>query len=156
MSDISAIRVLNFTGKKEVWSTWIEQSLAKARRSGIKDNLLSKVSISKAIEEINEKAYEGVSDLNELAYTELILSISLRTGSGKMAFKMVKGCKNKHYTEVNKAMTWERLKNNYEPTSIPSLVKSERMFRQKSLCKNEDPDAWITTLGEFRKIWDQI
>ena len=88
MSDISAIRVLNFTGKKEEWSTWSEKFLAKARRSGIKDVLLGKVSIPKTNEEINEKTDEGkimmkIFDLNELAYTELILSIDVRTSSGK-------------------------------------------------------------------------
>ena len=96
MSDISAIRVLNFTGKKEEWSTWSEKFLAKARRSGIKDVLLGKVSIPKTNEEINEKTDEGkimmkIFDLNELAYTELILSIDVRTSSGKVAFNMVKG-----------------------------------------------------------------
>jgi hypothetical protein len=31
------------------------------------------------------------------------------------------------------------------------------IFRQSSLCKNEDPDAWITTLEEFRmKLEDMI
>jgi hypothetical protein len=29
-------------------------------------------------------------------------------------------------------------------------VNTKRMFRQSSLCKNKDPDAWITTLKEFR------
>jgi hypothetical protein len=80
----------------------------------------------------------------------LILSIDLRTSSGEGAFSKVKGFKNKDYTEVNTEMTWERLKNKHEPTSAPSLVKTERMFRQSSLCKNEDTDAWITTLEEFR------
>jgi hypothetical protein len=69
MGDISAIRVLNFTGKKEEWSTWSEKFLAKARRSGIKDVLLGKVSIPKTNEEINEKTDEGkimmkIFDLN--------------------------------------------------------------------------------------------
>jgi hypothetical protein len=48
-------------------------------------------------------------------------------------------------------MTSERLKNKNEPISAPSLVKTERMFRQNSLCKNEDLDAWITILEKFRK-----
>ena len=47
-------------------------------------------------------------------------------------------------------MAWERLKNKYDPTSAPSLVKTERLFRQSSLTKNEDPDAWIAILEEFR------
>ena len=140
MSDISAIRILNFTGKKEEWLTWSEKFLAKARRSGIKNFLLGKVKILKTNEEINEKTDEGkvmmkIFNLNELAYTELILSIDVRTSSGKLTFNMVKGCKNKDYTEGNSAMAWERLKNKYEPTSDPSLVKTERLFRQSTLSK---------------------
>jgi hypothetical protein len=73
-----------------------------------------------------------IFDSNELAYTELI--------SGKMAFRMVKGCKNKDHTKTNAAMAWQKLKCKYEATSDPSLVKTERLVRQSSLFKNEDPD----------------
>jgi hypothetical protein len=87
MSDISAFRVLNFTGKKEEWSTWSEKFLAKARRSGIKDILLGKLTIPKTNHEINEETDGGktmmkIINLNELAYTELILSIDVKTSSG--------------------------------------------------------------------------
>jgi hypothetical protein len=61
MKDISAIRVLKFTGKKEEWLTWNEKSLAKARISGINNILLGKVTIPKTNEEINEKTDEGKS-----------------------------------------------------------------------------------------------
>jgi hypothetical protein len=132
MTDIRALRVLNFTGKKEELSTWNEKLFAKARRSGIKDFLLGKVIILKNNGEINEKADEGrikikISDLNDLAYTELILSIDSRTSSCKVAFNMVKGCKNKDYNEGS-TMAWKRLKNKYEPTLATSLVKTERML----------------------------
>jgi hypothetical protein len=135
ISDISAIRVLNFTGEKEEWSLWSEKFLAKARRSGVKDILLGKLTIPKTNDEVNEETDKGktmmkIFDLNELAYTELILSIDVKTSSGKIAFDMVKGCKNKDYTEGNATMAWERLKNKYKPTSAPSLVKAERLFRQ--------------------------
>jgi hypothetical protein len=62
---------------------------------------------------------------------------------------MVKGRKNKEYTEGNAAMDWKGSKSKYEPTSVPSFVKPKRLFRQSSLCKNEDPDTWITTLEEL-------
>jgi hypothetical protein len=145
--------------KKEKLSTWREKFLLKARRSGIKDILFGKVTIPKTNEEINyrndeEKSTLKISDLNELAYTELILSINIRTISGKE--EVVKG-KNKDYIEVNAAMAWETLKNKYDPTSFPSLVKTERIFRQSYLCKNEDPDALITTLEQFRiKLEDML
>jgi hypothetical protein len=91
-----------------------------------------------------------ISDLNELACTELILFIDVRTSSGKVLFTMVKGFKNKDYTEGSATMAWERLKNKYEPISSLSLVKTERLFIHSCLCKNEDPDAWITNLEELR------
>jgi hypothetical protein len=60
---------------------------------------------------------------------------------------MDKGCKNKDNTQLNAAMAWESMKNIYEQTSALSLVKkTERLFRQSSLCKNENLDDWITTL----------
>jgi hypothetical protein len=113
--------------------------LDKARRSGIKDILIGKVTITKINKEINEKTDEGKSklkifDLNELAYTELILSIDVRTSSSKVAFNMVEGCKNKDYAEGNAAMDRERLMNMYEPASATSLAKTERMFGKSSLC----------------------
>jgi hypothetical protein len=69
---------------------------------------------------------------------------------------MVKGCKNKEYSEGNVGMAWERLKNKYEPTSTPSLVKIERMFMQRTLFKNKDPDAWITSFEEFRMKLEEM
>jgi hypothetical protein len=87
-----------------------------------------------------------ISDLNVLDHTELILSIDVRTSNGKVRFHMIQGYKSKDYTGVDAALAWERLRDKYEPNSAPSLVKTERMFRQRSLCKNEDPDAWITTI----------
>ena len=67
-----------------------------------------------------------IFNFNELAYTELIVSIDV-SSSGTVAFNMVKGCKNNNYTDRNVAMAWERLKSKYEPTSAPSLVKTERV-----------------------------
>jgi hypothetical protein len=74
--------------------TWSDKFLAKAKRSGIKDILLGKLTIPKINQEINDETDEGkyklkISNLNELAYTELILSIDVRTSSGKVAFRIV-------------------------------------------------------------------
>jgi hypothetical protein len=91
MSAISAIRVLNYTGKKEEWLTWSEKFLAKARRSGIKDMLLGKLTIPKTNEDISKKTDERKKmmkflNLNDLTHTELILCIEVKTSSGKVAF----------------------------------------------------------------------
>jgi hypothetical protein len=45
MTDFSAIWVLDFSGRREAWLSWIESFLAKAKRSESKDILLRKVAI---------------------------------------------------------------------------------------------------------------
>jgi hypothetical protein len=80
MTDFSAIWVLNFSGRKEEWPSWSEKFLAKAKRSGIKDVLVGKVEIPTSWAVIDEKTEEGkkwlwIADLNEIAFTELILLI---------------------------------------------------------------------------------
>jgi hypothetical protein len=44
--------------------------------------------------------------LNEIAFTELILSIDIKTSNGEIAFKLVKGCKSKDYPDGNAATAW--------------------------------------------------
>jgi hypothetical protein len=79
MTDLSTIRVIPFYGKNEEWPTRREKFLAKARRYGFKDMLLGKVRIPKTDEDYEMDSEEGqkltiAADMNELAYTELILS----------------------------------------------------------------------------------
>jgi hypothetical protein len=68
-------------------------------------------------------------ELNMIAYTELILSIDVKTSSGKITFNIVKGCKSKDYPHSNAASSWEKLKNKLEPFSVPSMVKLDKQFR---------------------------
>jgi hypothetical protein len=77
--------------------------------------------------------------LNNIAYTELILSIDVKASSGKVAFKIIRGCKTKDYPDGNGAIAWERLKNKYEPVSETLMVKLEKQFRKLSLKKGQDP-----------------
>jgi hypothetical protein len=60
-----------------------------AKRYGFKDVLIGKLSIPKADEEFDEvsdlgKRMSRSIELNEIAYTELILSIDVKTSNGKM------------------------------------------------------------------------
>jgi hypothetical protein len=98
------------------------------------DVLLGKVRIPMTDEDYEVDTEEGkklriAADINELAYTELILSIDYKTSNGKVAFNLVKGCKNKYYADGNASLAWERLKNKYEPQSAPSLIKMDKQFR---------------------------
>jgi len=161
MTDLSTIRVIPFYGKSEEWPTWSKKFLAKARRYGFKNVLLGKVKIPKTDEDYDLESEEGkklsiAAEMNELAYTELILSIDDKSSSGKVAFNLVKGCKNKDYVDGNASMAWERLRNKFEPTSAPSLVKLEKQFRQCALKKGQDPDIWITELEDYRMRLEEL
>jgi hypothetical protein len=118
MTDMNAIRVIPFCGKAEDELIWSERFLAKAKRCGFKDLLLGKLSTHKVDEEIDETSDIGrkksiIIELNEIAYTELILLIDIKASSGKVAFHIIRGYKAKDYPDDNDAITWERLKNKY-------------------------------------------
>jgi hypothetical protein len=93
--------------------------------------LLGKLSIPKVDGVFDEISEEGkktmkVIELNEISYTELILSIDVKPSNGKIAFNIVKVCKTKDYPDGNAASAWKKLKNKYEPVSAPSMDKLEK------------------------------
>jgi hypothetical protein len=118
MTDMNTTRVIPFYGKVDEWPIWSERFLAKSRHFGFKDLLLGKLSIPMVDEKFDEGTESGKKnpiaiEMNEIAYTELILSIDVKTNSGKVAFNLIKGCKSKDYPDGNAAIAWERLKKNY-------------------------------------------
>jgi gag-polypeptide of LTR copia-type len=155
MTDFSAIGVLTFSGRKKEWPSWSEKFLAKAKRSGIKDVLLGRLEIPTSLDVIDEKTEEGkrlmlLTDLNGIAFTELMLLIDVSNSNGKIAFGMVKICKSKGFEDGNVALDWEKLNKKYDPISDTSLVKTERMFRESRLGNNEDPEIWIKNIEDLR------
>jgi hypothetical protein len=113
--DLNMIIVILFYEKVDGWPIWSEKFLAESRRSGLKDLLQVKLPIPTMYEEIDEGTESGkkkylIIELNEIAYTELILSIDVKTSSRKVAFNLIKGCKSKYYPDGNAASAWERLK----------------------------------------------
>jgi hypothetical protein len=117
MTDLSTIRLIPFCGKVEEWLIWSEKFLAKAKRYGFKDVLLGKLSIPKTDESFEEASDQGkrmlkIIKFNEIAFTELILSIDVKTSNGNIAFNLVKGCKSKDYPDGNAATAWKDSKIN--------------------------------------------
>jgi gag-polypeptide of LTR copia-type len=115
---------------------------------------LGKVEIPTRLGVIDEKTEEGkrlsrITDLNEIAFTELILSIDVNNSNGKIAFGIVKSGKTKEFEDGNAALAWGKLKKKYDCISAPSSVKTERMFRESRLGKNEDPEMWINNLEDL-------
>jgi hypothetical protein len=149
MTDMNTIRVIPFCGKVKEWPIRSERLLAKAQHCGFKDLLLGELSIPKVDGEIDETSDIGkkkyiIIKINEITYTEPILLIDVKVCSDKVAFNIIRGCKTKDYPDGNGAIAWERLKNNYEPVSVTSMVKLEKQFRELSLKKGQDPEVWIT------------
>jgi hypothetical protein len=139
ISNLNTIRVIPFCGKVDEWPIWSERFLANSRRFAFKDFLLRKLSILTVDEEIDEgtesrKKKSVIIELNEIAYTELIQSIDVKTSSGKVAFNIFKGCESNVYPDGN-AACMERPKNKYEPILAPSLVNLQKQFSELTLKK---------------------
>jgi hypothetical protein len=93
-------------GKDEVWLIRSKNFLAKAKRCGFKDLLLGKLSIPNVDKKIDAASDIGkkksiIIKLNEIAFTEIILSIDVKASRGKVAFNIIRGCKTKDYPVVN-------------------------------------------------------
>jgi hypothetical protein len=126
MTDLSTIRVIPFCRKADEWPIWNEKFMAKAKRYGFKD----KLSIPNADEEFDKELDMGKKMLNaielkEVAYTELLLSIDVKTSNGKIAFNIVIGCKSKDHPDSNAAMAWDKDKNKYAPSEAEYVAMSE-------------------------------
>jgi hypothetical protein len=75
--------------------------------------LFRKDHIPKSSEVYDEKTNEGkvmlrIINLNEMAFTELVLSIDVSSNSGKIAFEIVKRCKTKDYEGGHAGLSWKR------------------------------------------------
>jgi len=158
MSEVAEknVRVINFDGSKKNWSVWEQKFLARSRRKGYKDIIIGKKVAPDVNTTINESTAAGkelrmLENANILAYEDLILSIDGSTKSGKVAFNIVKMCKDKNYPEGNARDAWLKLSNKYVSKSSQTLVKLKNEFANCKLKKeNEDPDEWITKLEEIQ------
>jgi hypothetical protein len=142
-----------FSGKKKDWIPWEEKYLAKSKRYGYKDLLLGMITIPKSSEILvagEDDDLIKIRELNEDAYSDLVLSIDTTTSAGKVAFSYVRGTKSADYKDGNAAVAFSRLTNKYAPKTAPSLAKTNRLFYQAKLKKQADPDIFITHLEGIR------
>jgi hypothetical protein len=73
------------------------------------------------------------ADHDEMASTELILSIDVRSCSGKIVFRIIKVCKSRDYTDGKSALVFDKLKKKLDTIYAPSPVKTESAFSQSKL-----------------------
>ena len=67
---------------------------------------------------------------NEIAYENILLSISGDTKTGKVAFNLVDNCVTADQPDGNSKLAWERLVHKYAPKTIPSYIQLK-----KGVCK---------------------
>jgi hypothetical protein len=84
--------------------------------------LLGKLSILKADDEFDETSGIGKKmartiELNEIEYTEFILSIDVKACYGTIAFYVDKGYKRKGHPDGKAVISWENLKTKYKTIS---------------------------------------
>jgi hypothetical protein len=84
-----------------------------------------------------------------LAYTELVLPADVSNSSGKVLFKIIKGCKDKDYDKCNSSLEWQKLKNKFDPAFGFMLFKTAIPFNQIKLKEGNDPEVWITNLEDL-------
>ena len=120
MSNEKTIKVIEFSGKKKDWDFWEEKFIARASRRGYKEVLTCKpTEIPKDSEVLDptkaaDKEKIKKKKLNSLAFEELFLSIDISESAGKVAFRIVKQCKDKtDYPDGNAAPPWKRLTEKY-------------------------------------------
>ena len=97
----------------------------------------------------DEKTKSKIRDLNDLGYSELILSFA-DTDSGNVAFQYVRNSKSKEYEDGNIAVAWASLQKKYAPKTAPTEMGLYRKFYDSKLKKGMDPDVWISTMEDTR------
>jgi hypothetical protein len=104
-----------------------------------------------------EKLTVKLWQLNELAFEEILLSISGQTKEGKIAFNLVDNCTTAHQPEGNCKIAWKRLVHKYAPKTAPSYIQLKKDFANSKLVSvDTDPDKWMTDLeclhSEMNKV----
>jgi hypothetical protein len=93
----------------------------------------------------------NIRELNEFAYSDLILSMDTEKSWGKVAFNIVKPSKTREYPDGNVAVAWQGLKRKYAPNTAPSLSKLHKQFYSAKLKKKVDPDIFISYLEDVQR-----
>ena len=105
-----AIRVITFTGKVKDWKMWSAQFLARASRKGFKDVLTGNtktVTTTTDAQGVTTKSIDaGIKKLNNLAYDELILSMT-----EDISFALVEEAKNDALPDGDAQLAWTNLKS---------------------------------------------
>ena len=132
-------------GKKTDLESWSEKFLLHGKQKGY-EILVTSGSMSgmdkispqdeyenahKGDADLNEKIIK-LSDLNELAYEDLILSINTSSSAGKNAFELIWNAKSADFSKGNCKIAWGRMVSKFGPCTASSLLKLKVRFATMS------------------------
>ena len=148
-----AIRILQFSGKKEDWIMWTDKFLARATIRGY-DEILMGTLLATGESSVDEdgnsknlsKEEKHANGLNKKAYNELILSCN-----DKFLFGIVKSAKKQVHPKGDAREAWNKLKQRYEPNTGTELLALHKEYMSMELNDVKvDPETFITDLDELR------
>ncbi len=152
------IKIESFSGKQIDWQVRSEQSLSRTRRKGYKDILRGKEMVPSDsdfaktdLTESEGKQMKKLRDLNDMAYGSFLLMIDGKSQSGKVAFKIVSGCKTDDLSNGDAALAWKRLSKKYEPKTAPSRLMLKKRFNSSVL-----KSARVSKCGYFSHHYDSM
>ena len=151
--ETTRITIVPFSGKQCDWTTWEEKFLAKANIKNYKRVLLLDDPLTipnKDVDLTKDKDQELLSKQNDLAYSDLILSINTETAPGKVAFTFVRSSKTTDYPNGNAAEAFRRLRNKYKPKSAPVVARLCATFFGNKLKQGHDPDVYISIMEDLK------
>ncbi len=164
-----SLLVIEFSGKKSDWKSWSVDFMASGNRRGYKNLLVGqcktvgvdKVPTETKFEEaehgssVQDEAVKKLSDLNMLAYEDILLPIDTNTSAGKVAFNLVNTCYSEDFPQGNCRLAWDCLYSKFEPNTAPSLVKLNKIFANSKLdSADKDPDI-CETLRPKLDLWEE-
>ena len=82
-----------------------------------------------------------IIDLNEIAFTELIVLFDIKERNGKIAFNIFKGWKNKNYPHRNADNALEKFKSKYEPISHPFNGQMKQAIQRLTSQEGHHPEV---------------
>jgi len=146
------IKAAPFSGKKEDWSKWSRQFMARAVSKEYDDILLGTVVPPKQADVLDpavpaDKILLKARKANTKAYSDLM---ALCTDD--VSFEIIDCAKTTDLPKGDARGAWKGLMAKYEPSTASEIVRLRKEFASSNLkSASDDPDVWLTSLERKRQ-----
>ena len=148
---LKTIKVIAFNDEKRLFKMWQKKFEAAAKSRGYRKILDGTIKVppdsqKPSANKPEEKVLMQVRDLNEKAYSDLILSCE-----GEISFAIVDEAVTDDLPDGDARLAWINLEKKFMPKTSSTIVELKKMWAASQL-KNarKDPDKWIQKLEIVR------